>query len=212
VIGGSDIRLVPRGTGLVAELGATSQAVKVGRFDGMATLRARIRVPVSSLTPVENGFALERAYYVLRGSARVRLMPGDSIAAGEDVFVELRIDAHEGEKRWNERSAYYIIEDAVPAGFVTLDDDKAYRGEPWSLPLSHEALKRRSLGAEKVAFFFEEPAWWSRSPRTIGYVMRAQFPGHFLAPPASAEDMYASAIRARTAPSMLTITPSGAVP
>ena len=49
-------------------------------------------------------------------------------------------------------------------------------------------------------------AGWSRSPREIGYVMRAQFAGKFSAPPAKVTDMYAPSVFAQTGASKLAIT------
>ena len=58
---------------------------------------------------------------------------------------------------------------------------------------------------ERATFFFEEPTWWSDSPRVVGYVMRAQFPGKFAAPPATVSDMYVASIRARSEAATLTV-------
>lgn len=199
------VTLVPRGLGLAASVG-TASSVRVGTFDGVATLRARVRTPVAEVKPLSEGMSLERSYYAVSSSGQRRpLGPGDAVAQGEEVFVELKLDAR-GERR--DRSAYYVVEDPVPAGFVPLVEDKAYRGEPYSLPLAHEALKQRSLSPERATFFFEEPAWWSDSPRVVGYVLRAQFPGRFAAPPATVTDMYAASIRGRTAAATLSIRPS----
>ena len=135
----------------------------------------------------------------------MKLGAGDSVSQGEELYVELMLDARGNNKA---RSAYYVVEDAVPAGFVPLQEDKAFRGPPHSLPLSPEALKRRVLNPERATFFFEEPAWWSDSPRTVGYVLRAQFPGTFSAPPARIEDMYVASIQGRTAADSLKVAPS----
>lgn len=204
------VDLVPSGAGLEASLDTKATRVEVGSFDGMATLRAEIEVPFASIQATSEGMSIERAYYVLRGSTRVRLNAGDSVAQGEDVYVELKLNAHAADRARDMRSAYYVVEDSVPAGFVTLDEDKKYRGAPFSLPLTHEALRKRLLATEHVTMFFEEPAWWSDSPRTVGYVMRAQFPGKFSAPPARVEDMYQASIRGRTGAETLTIRPVGA--
>jgi hypothetical protein len=121
------------------------------------------------------------------------------------------VSAHTADRsKWWHQSAYYVIEDAVPAGFTALQEDKAYRGAPLSLPLTHENLRRRVLSPQRVTWLFEEPAWWSDSPRVIGYVLRAQFAGTFSAPPARVEDMYAADLFARTAPATLSVRPSGA--
>ena len=195
VAGVDKVAFVPRGAGLAAILPVSARTLKVGSFDGVATLRARVLTPLSEVKPADEGMSVARAYYVLRESGKVKLSPGDSVAQGEEVFVELTLDAR-GERPG--RSAYYVMEDPVPAGFVPLLEDKVFQGAPHALPLRHESMKRRSLSPEKATFFFEEPAWWSNSPRVVGYVMRAQFEGRFGAPPATIEDMYAANIRGRS--------------
>jgi hypothetical protein len=199
------VRFSPRGMGLVATLEPGTRLVDVAGFEGVASLRATASTPLSDVKPVAEGMSLQRAYWVLREGGKVRLAPGDSVSQGEEVYVELTLDAH-GDNRL--RSAYYVVEDAVPAGFVPLVEDKAFRGAPHSLPLAPEALKRRSLSPERATFFFEEPTWWSDTPRTVGYVMRAQFPGTFSAPPAFIEDMYVTSIRGRTGADVLKVAPS----
>jgi hypothetical protein len=155
--------------------------------------------------------SIERTYWrLLPGGSRKPLRAGDSLAQGEEVFVELSLDAHEGDEWRTLRSAYYVVEDHVPAGFSPLGEDKAYRGAPYGLPIAAEAMKRRSLSPERALFYFEEPAWWSRSPRRIGYVLRASFPGRFSAPPATIEDMYAPRVHGRSAPAVLEVKPSAA--
>ena len=204
------VKLVPRGLGLAADFPPGVTRVKVASFDGVATLRARIRVPAAATQAVRSGMALERRYFAIRSGAVVPLGADASVAQGEEVYVELRIDAHESDQARSSRSAYYVIDDPVPAGFTPLVEDKAFRGAPLNLPLSHDALKRRALSPEHATFFFQEPAWWSDSPRVIGYVMRAQFEGKFTAPPATAEDMYVASIKARTQPAVLSVTASKA--
>ncbi len=199
------VRFVPRGMGLVATLEPGTRSVNVNTFDGVATLRATTLTPLADVQPRVEGMSIERRYWVLRPSGRVPLAAGEQVAQGEEVFVELLIDAR-GENK--ARSAYYVVEDAVPAGFVPLIEDKEFRGPPHSLALAPEALKRRVLTPERATFFFEEPAWWSDNPRTVGYVMRAQFAGSFTAPPATIEDMYVTSIRGRTKADVLAVKPS----
>ncbi|NNC07797.1 alpha-2-macroglobulin [Corallococcus exiguus] len=199
------VKFSARGMGLVATLPAGTRTVDVGGFDGVATLRAAAMTPLKDVQPRVNGMSVVRAYYVLREGGKVKLDAGVQVTQGEEVYVELTLDAR-GENR--ARSAYYVVEDAVPAGFVPLQEDKSFRGPPHSLPLAPEALKRRQLDPSHATFFFEEPAWWSDSPRTVGYVMRAQFAGTFAAPPATIEDMYSARIRGRTASDVLKVVPS----
>jgi hypothetical protein len=199
------VSFAPRGMGLVATLEPGTRLVQVGSFDGVATLRATTLTPLADVQPRAEGMSIQRRYWVLRESGKVPLASGEEVAQGEEVFVELVIDARGDNKA---RSAYYVVEDAVPAGFVPLIEDKEYRGAPHSLALAPEALKRRVLTPERATFFFEEPTWWSDSPRTVGYVMRAQFAGKFTAPPASIEDMYVASLRGRTKSDVLAVKPS----
>ena len=211
VKGGEPARLLPRGAGLSAALGPKVRAVEVGAFDGQAELRARVRIPLAAAKPVAEGMSVERSYWrLLPNGAKQPLGPGDKVTQGEEVFVELALDAHDGDRWRGLRSAYYVVEDAVPAGFTPLLEDKAWRGAPYELPLAHEALRRRSLSPERALFFFEEPAFWSRSPRRVGYVLRASFAGRFSAPPATIEDMYAPRVHGRSAAAVLEVAPSAA--
>jgi hypothetical protein len=199
------VRFVPRGMGLVAKLEPGTRLANLSDFGGVATLRAVVSTPLADVKPVAEGMSIQRSYWVLREGGKVRLNPGDSLNQGEEVYVELQIDA-KGDNR--ARSAYYVVEDAVPAGFTPLVEDKVFRAPPHALPLAPEALKRRSLSPERATFFFEEPARWSDSPRTVGYVMRAQFAGSFSAPPAFIEDMYVPSLRGHTGSDVLRVAPS----
>ncbi|WP_434389796.1 alpha-2-macroglobulin family protein [Melittangium boletus] len=200
------VRFVPRGMGLVAVLAPGTRAVRVADFQGVATLRGQAATPFADVKPVAEGMSLTRRYYVLRESGKVPLEAGTGVSQGEHVYVELTLDA-KGDNR--NRSAYYVVEDAVPAGFVPLVEDKEFRGPPHALPLAPESLKRRSLSPERATFFFEEPTRWSDSARTVGYVMRAQFAGSFAAPPAFIEDMYVPSIRGRTGADVVKVVTSG---
>ena len=191
------IKLEARGFGYAGKLDPKATSVKIAAFDGVATLRAVVETPLASVQAEAHGMALTRDYYVLRGDQKKKLQAGDSLTTGDEIYVEFHIDAHKDEHA-SLRSAYYVVEDAVPAGFVALSEDKAYRAAPYNLALVPEALKRRTFGSEKTNFFFEEPTFWSDSPRVFGYVMRAQFAGHFQVPPAQVTDMYAAQVFART--------------
>jgi uncharacterized protein YfaS (alpha-2-macroglobulin family) len=155
--------------------------------------------------------SIERTYWrLMPGGARRPIAAGEAVAQGEEVFVELTLDAHDDERWRSLRSAYYLVEDPIPAGFTPLQEDKVYRGAPYELPIAHEALARRSLSPERARLYFAEPTWWSRTPRRVGYVLRAAFPGRYSAPPATIEDMYAPRVHGRSAPAVLEITPSAA--
>ena len=202
---GAQVELARAGFGFSARVGLATPSLKVGAFDGVAVWKATVRVPLSKVQAKSAGMSLNRSYFVIRNNEKLPLAAGQEVKQGEDVYVQLDFDARE-EPQWRElRSAYYVVEDAIPAGFVVLQEDKAYRGPPLDLPLTQEALRRRAFSPERITWYFEEKAWWSARPSTIGYVLRAQFPGTFVAPPASIEDMYASKVAARTTSASLTI-------
>jgi hypothetical protein len=207
--GAGKVTLKPRGTGLTAVLDKNVTKVGVGKFEGLATLEARVLVPFTQMKESAQGMTLQRSYWLLRPDGREPIKEGDTIAQGQYVFVELDVDANNGDWRASRRSAYYVLEDGVPAGFEPIIEDKKFRSKPYDLPLSHEALKHRALSPDKARFFFEEPAWWSRSPRAVGYVIRAQYPGTFAIPPATVTDMYAPKISAHTSATSLTVKASG---
>jgi uncharacterized protein YfaS (alpha-2-macroglobulin family) len=142
----------------------------------------------------------------LRPDGRQPLANGASVSQGQYVFVQLEPHVRGGDEYRRLRSAYYVLEDALPAGFEPVYEDKRFRSPPYDLPLAHEALRSRSLSPERAVFFFDEPTWWSRSPREIGYVMRAQFAGTFSIPPARVTDMYAPSVFAQTRTSKLAET------
>jgi uncharacterized protein YfaS (alpha-2-macroglobulin family) len=205
---GEKIVLAPRALGLAGSVPAKVTHVSVAHFDGVATLKAVVRTPLASVSAEAKGMSLARTYFALRQDQLVPLKDGDAITQGEDLYVELTLDAHDGDAAHSLRSAYYVVEDGVPAGFVPLIEDKTYRGAPYHLPLEHTTLKRRALSPERATFFFEEPTWWSDTPHKFGYVLRAQFPGTFSAPPATVTDMYAATIHGRSAAARLKISPS----
>ena len=205
VDGAGTVKLVRRGAGLVALLADGTASVTVGAFDGVATLRARRTLPAASAPAVAEGFTIERRYWSIGSGTKKAIPAGGSVAQGDLVWVQLLVDLNGARQ---ERSAYSVVEDFIPAGFSPLREDKEFRGAPLSLSLTPSQLRQRTFSPRKVAFFLEESAWWMGSPRELGYVMRADFAGTFIAPPATAEDMYRQSAHARTVSSSLTVTPS----
>lgn len=201
---------VSRGLGSVHRLDAGARRVVIGDFDGVARLVARVAVPGATAAAQANGMSIRRRYFTLSADgAKLPVESGSSVTVGDEIYVELTLDADGDESLRGRRSAYYVVNDEVPAGFVVLQEDKSFRGAPYVLPLDHESLRRRTFSPERATWFFEEPVWWSASTRTIGYVMRAQFAGEFVAPPATIEDMYGPAIGGRSQGTSLTVNPRG---
>jgi alpha-2-macroglobulin len=205
VDGAGDVTFSPRGTGLVARLKDGTKSVTVGAFDGVARLSAKQKTPLKDVAATSQGFTIERRYWSIGSGAKTPMAPGASVAQGDLVWVQLTLDL-KGEPRG--RSAYTVVKDFIPAGFSPVREDKLYRGAPLELPLVPLQVKQRTFSPRAVTFFIEEPAWWMGSPREVGYVMRADFAGTFVAPPAQVEDMYAAKAKARTAAQTLSIAPS----
>lgn len=202
---GAQVELVGSGLGLTSGVPLEASQLKVGAFDGVATWKATVRTPLANLEARQGAMTLTRSYFVLRGDQKVPL-EGQTVKQGEDVYVELTFDARNDEQWRSVRSAYSVLEDSIPAGFTVLQEDKQYRAAPWNLTLTHESLKKRSFTPQRITWYLEEKAWWSASPRQLGYVLRANFPGTFIAPPATIDDMYASKVSARTTSTKLTVT------
>jgi uncharacterized protein YfaS (alpha-2-macroglobulin family) len=202
---GGAATFVARGSGLVAALKDGTSTVTVGAFDGIATVRARRAVPLADAPALTDGFGIERRYWSVGSGAKTPLAPGAAVAQGDVVWVQLNIDL-KGERQ--NRSAYSVVEDFIPAGFSPLREDKIYRAEPLALPLAPPQQRQRIFSPRSVRFYLEEPTWWMGSPREVGYVMRADFAGTFVAPPATVSDMYNENAAGRTTSETLTISPS----
>ncbi len=203
---GGTVVLARTGFGFASKVEGSPASLKVAPFEGIAVWRATVRTPLDRAQARSNGMTLTRTYYAIRKNEKALLLPGESLKQGDDLYVELTFDARDDQK-WREvRSAYYVVEDPIPAGFTVLQEDKVYRGAPLRLPLTHESLRRRAFSPERMTWYFEEKAFWSASARTIGYVLRAQFPGTFKAPPATIEDMYAAEVNARTESATVSIS------
>jgi hypothetical protein len=198
-----------RGLGLVASLPAGTRKVVVGAVDGIARLSATQATPLSDVAAHSQGFVLERRYWSIGSGNKVPLEAGATVAQGDLVWVQLTFSA-QGEPRG--RSAYSVVQDFIPAGFSPQREDKLYQGAPLSLPLLPAQVKQRTFSPRSVTFFLEEPAWWMGSAREVGYVMRADFAGTFVTPPAHIEDMYQATATARTATQTLTVAPSSNAP
>ncbi len=205
VEGAGTVKFARRGAGLVASLADGTASVTVGAFDGVATLRAKRTLPAALAPAVADGFTIERRYWSIGSGTKKPIAAGGSVAQGDLVWVQLLVDLNGSPQ---ERSAYSVVEDFIPAGFSPLREDKEFRGAPLSLLLTPAQLRQRTFSPRKVAFFLEEGAWWMGSPRELGYVMRADFVGTFIAPPATAADMYQNRAHARTASSSLSVSSS----
>ncbi|MGC4118465.1 MAG: alpha-2-macroglobulin family protein [Myxococcales bacterium] len=195
---GLPVLLQERGAGWGTTVSRTVRRVEIGPFEGVASLRATATVPLDQVRPMAGARPITRRYWRLTHDGAELLEPGASVAQGAEVFVELLLSVEEETRPGTLQSAYSVVQDSLPAGFSPVTEDKPWRGGPWKLPLAHQALRRRELEPDKATFYLEVPSSWSEAPRRLGYVMRADFVGRFVVPPASWEDMYDARSRSRT--------------
>jgi alpha-2-macroglobulin len=137
--------------------------------------------PIATDPPVANGYAVERSFYKLDGS-KTDLK---SIAQNERVVVALKVTESEA------RYARLLVVDRLPAGLEidnpALVDGGSVEGFGW---LSNDAVPTHAEYRDDrfVAAFDRAPG--ESAFIAIAYVSRAVAPGHYVYPPATAEDMY----------------------
>lgn len=193
-----EVTMTKRPFGFTATLPVGAQKIKAPSVDGTVVMRA---LTTGRKAPT-GGLAVSRKYYKLAGAQRKELAASDVLQVGDEVFVELTLDTLDDVPA---ASAYTVLVDPLPAGFNVLREDRAYEGAPFTLPLRHEAMRKREFARDHVTYFFESPSRWSKAPRVLGYVMRADFAGQFKAPSATLTDMYDAARSAASEPAVLTV-------
>lgn len=114
---------------------------------------------------------IERKYYrpAENKDNRVAIQPGETVAIGERIEVELTIQA-------SQRLEYLLAEDFKPAGFETIDQTSGYAGGAY-----------REFHDERVSFYLHA---LSKGETRFRYEMRAEFAGTLSAHPATIELMY----------------------
>ena len=137
--------------------------------------------PVEPEPAVAQGYEIERTFYKLDGT-KIDLK---SIAQNERVVVVLKVTEAEA------RYAQLLVVDRLPAGLEidnpALFDSGSIDAFAWlrrtsspSTPnIATTASSRRSIATPGQSAFF-----------SLAYVVRAVAPGHYVYPPATAEDMY----------------------
>ncbi len=153
--------------------------------------------PIAPEPAASNGYAVERTFYRLDGT------PIDlkSLAQNERVVVALKVTESQA------RRARLLIVDRLPAGLEidnpALVDGGSVEGFAW-LSKDVEPTHTEYRDDRFVAAFDREPG--QSAFIAIAYVARAVAPGHYVYPPATAEDMYAPERYGRTAFSELEVT------
>jgi uncharacterized protein YfaS (alpha-2-macroglobulin family) len=109
---------------------------------------------------------------------RIPVSPGDAIASGELLEVELTLEA-------DNEYGYVLVEDIKPAGTEPLDPRSGYR---WDLAGAYAEFRD-----QKVVFFLERVR---QGLTRLTYRTRAEAPGRLRVLPAQAFAMYAPEVRA----------------
>ena len=153
--------------------------------------------PIAPEPAASNGYAVERTFYRLDGT------PIDlkSLAQNERVVVALKVTESQA------RRARLLIVDRLPAGLEidnpALVDGGSVEAFAW-LSKDVEPTHTEYRDDRFVAAFDREPG--QSAFIAVAYVARAVAPGHYVYPPATAEDMYAPERYGRTAFSELEVT------
>ncbi len=138
--------------------------------------------PVAPDPAVSNGYAIERSFYKLDGT---KIDDLKSIVQNERVVVALKVTESAA------RYARLLVVDRLPAGLEidnpALVDSGSVEAFGW-LTKDVEPTHTEYRDDRFVAAF--DRAEGQSAFITLAYVVRAVAPGHYVYPPATAEDMY----------------------
>jgi uncharacterized protein YfaS (alpha-2-macroglobulin family) len=153
--------------------------------------------PIEPDPAAANGYAIERSFYKLDGT---KLDALQSMAQNERVVVALKVTEAQA------RPARLLVVDRLPAG-LEIDNPALVDGG------SVEAFAWLSKDVEPAHTEYRDDRFVAAFDRaegqsafiTMAYVVRAVAPGHYVYPPATAEDMYDPERYGRTAFEELTV-------
>ena len=154
--------------------------------------------PIEPDPAIANGYAIERSFYKLDGT---RIDSLQSMAQNERVVVALKVTEAQA------RYARLLVVDRLPAG-LEIDNPALVDGG------SVEAFAWLSKDVEPTHTEYRDDRFVAAFDRaqgqsafiTMAYVVRAVAPGHYVYPPATAEDMYDPERYGRTAFGELKVT------
>jgi uncharacterized protein YfaS (alpha-2-macroglobulin family) len=150
----------------------------------------------SNVSAMENGFRVEREYYVLR---QYESYKGENIVyrkynydgnikSGDMLLVKLRVYAKD------QNLSYFMLEDPLPAGCEVITDDWAYQIEDekdyrtvYGYPYWRWWYADKDIRDDKVTFFATY-LWGDHYE--FSYIMRAQIPGEYNINPSVGALMY----------------------
>ncbi|MCR8825333.1 alpha-2-macroglobulin family protein [Pseudosulfitobacter koreensis] len=151
-------------------------------------------VPVVASDAGGYGYAIERAYYTMKGEA-----VDGPFAAGERRVVVLTIQPFE------DVGARLIVDDALPAGLEIDNPNLLRAGDIGALEwLQVPETETVQFRAERFVAAVDHRG---DEPFQLAYVVRAISPGDYHHPAALVQDMYRPEYRAVTATGRMTVTP-----
>ncbi|HET6379226.1 MAG TPA: alpha-2-macroglobulin [Methylocella sp.] len=155
--------------------------------------------PAAPEPPAERGYKIERSYYSLDGA------PRDPAALKQNERIVVALSITENEAAF----ARLLLVDRLPAG-LEIDNPELFEGG------SAEGLAFLKKTVEPVHTEYRDDRFVAAFTRdgkdkanfSVAYIARAVTPGHYVAPPATIEDMYRPERFGRTAYGTVDITAS----
>lgn len=150
----------------------------------------------SNVSAMENGFRVEREYYVIK---QYESYKGENIVyrkynydgnikSGDMLLVKLRVYTKD------ENLSYFMLEDPIPAGCEVITDDWAYNiedendyGTVYDYPYWRWWYADKDIRDDKVTFFATH---LYGDHYEFSYIMRAQIPGQYSINPSVGMLMY----------------------
>ena len=178
----------------------TGKAIAIAN-DGQSAVQLVTNVsgaPVAPDPAASHGYAIERTFFKPDGTKIADLK---SLSQNERVVVVLKVTESEA------RYARLLIVDKLPAGLEidnpALVDGGSVEAFSW---LSSDAPAHAEYRDDRFVAVFDRASDQSAFIN-LAYVVRAVAPGHYVHPPATAEDMYDPERYGRTAFGEIEVTP-----
>jgi len=176
--------------------------------DQVAHARVTWREPLATAPAIEGALGLTKEWFRLDPKSGAKTPLTGRLEVGDLVYVRLSFAPGARRSWW--RSAYYVLTDQLPAGLSVVEEDKAYEGPPFRLPLRTAGFARRDVGADRVRWAFAFEHGFMDRAHEVGYVLRAQHAGDFATGVARLQDFYDEELASQTASRRIQIDPAPA--
>lgn len=158
------------------------------------------------IDPANNGFAVKRAYYLLKRVPKkgeliyVKEPLAGPVKSGDEILVELSVATDKPVK-------YFLLEDYYPAGCEAITDDRNYliSGDDLYTGDAYWWYAGKEYRDERIALSMD---YLDKGSAVFKYILRAQNPGTFGVMPAEAYLMYFPNRSGRTDGATMIITDS----